>query len=154
MELKLETLRKFQKKYPTSHVGGSIGLLMQGIELPRDLSKSDLDVVVDEFFSTEEALKEYRERSDTTDFDLNIEADHKGGWYTKIDVRITPEPSFTKIFYNGFNYNVSLLRNILFWKRKYAAKGVKKHINDIYFIENGTLNPEPVTINSDDDLPF
>lgn len=154
-ELKLEALRKFQEKNPTSHVGGSIGLFLQGIELPRDLSKSDLDVVVDENFNCEEALKEYRERSDTTDFDLNIEADHKGGWYTKIDVRISPEPSYTTAFYNGHQYNVSLVRNILFWKRKYAAKGVKKHIADIYFIEVGKPMPEPVNVvNSDDDLPF
>lgn len=159
MKLKLEALRKFQEKYPTSHVGGSIGLLMHGIELPRDLSESDLDVVVDEHFSCNEALKEYRERSDTTDFDLNIEADHEGGWYTKIDVRITPEPSFTQVCYEGHYYNVSLVRNILFWKRKYAAKGVKKHIEDIYFIENGKPMPVPevakqTTNNVDYDLPF
>jgi hypothetical protein len=154
-ELKLEALRKFQEKNPTSHVGGSIGLFLQGIELPRDLSKSDLDVVVDENFNCEEALKEYRERSDTTDFDLNIEADHGSGYYTKIDVRISPEPSYTTAFYNGHQYNVSLIRNILFWKRKYAAKGVKKHIADIYFIEAGKPMPDPVNVvNSDDDLPF
>ncbi len=28
IKLKLETLKEFQEKYPTSHVGGSIGLFV------------------------------------------------------------------------------------------------------------------------------
>ena len=156
MTLKLETLKEFQDKYPLSHVGGSIGLMLLGINLPRDLSRSDLDITVDESFDEADALKYYDQRSDTTDFDMNIEKKHGTGYYTKIDVRINPEPSFCQVYFNGVKYNVSLLNNILFWKRKYAAKGVQKHIDDLYFIETGKNKLTPIVVNndSDSDLPF
>lgn len=156
MTLKLETLKEFQDKYPLSHVGGSIGLMLLGVKLPRILNKSDIDITVDESFDEAESLKQYDKRSDTTDFDLNIEKKHENGYYTKIDVRINPEPSFCQVYFNGVKYNVSLLNNILFWKRKYAAKGVQKHIDDLYFIETGKNKLTPIVVNNDpdSDLPF
>lgn len=156
MALKLETLKEFQDKYPLSHVGGSIGLMLLGVKLPRELNKSDLDITVDESFDEVETLKHYDKRSDTTDFDLNIEKNHYGGYYTKIDVRVNPEPSFCQVYFNGIKYNVSLLNNILFWKRKYAAKGFQKHIDDLYFIENLKIKPASIVVNNDNnsDLPF
>jgi len=46
MQYKLEMLREFQAKYPDSHVGGSVGLYLHGINLQRDISRTDLDLTV------------------------------------------------------------------------------------------------------------
>lgn len=55
---------------------------------------------------------------------------------------VCPEPSFTTVEFEGIKYNVSLLNNILFWKKKYARKGVQKHIDDLITIETG-VRPAP-----------
>ena len=156
MELKLETLRDFLDKHPTAHVGGSIGLMLRGINLRRELCSSDLDITVDEFNCLDLSSEGLSERSDGNDFDHSLKKDHVDGNYTKIDIRINPEPSFEVISYNGITYNVSKLRDILFWKKKYADKGVIKHINDLIVIETGIrpLYDITPTVFYDDDLPF
>ena len=45
---KLEAVKDFQIKYPTSHVGGSVGLFIRGIDVKRSLNNSDLDITIDE----------------------------------------------------------------------------------------------------------
>ena len=93
-------------------------------------------------------------RSDNCDFDFGYRIYHTDNFYTKIDIRITPEPSFDVIEFNGYNYNVSKLRDILFWKQKYANKGVLKHQNDLIAIKTGVRPLEPVATIEDDGLPF
>ena len=150
MKAKLETLKEFQENYPESHVGGSIGLFLRGVNLLRDLTKSDLDITIDEFDFNSMDLLDYEQRSDGNDFDHAIKKTVLGGWYVKIDIRICPEPSFEKITFEGVTYNVSKLRDIVFWKTKYANKGVKKHINDLEAIKTGVRPLELV----DYGLPF
>jgi len=153
LELRFRTLRDFQEKYPTSHVGGSIGLMIHGIDLKRELHKSDLDITIDEF-KLEPNQTSYEERSDGNDFDYAIKKVYgNNDIYVKIDIRITPEPSFEVVEYDGYKYNVSRVKDILFWKKKYADKCVLKHIDDLKCIETGFREPE-VTIINDDDLPF
>ena len=48
----LKVLRAFQNKYPKSHVGGSIGLRLLGVDLKRNLYYSDLDITTSEFTPT------------------------------------------------------------------------------------------------------
>jgi hypothetical protein len=151
IKLKLETILEFQQAYPTSHVGGSIGLMLRGVDLKRDLRKSDLDITIDSFDTTSD--HGFVERSDACDFDLAIRKDHEQGYYTKIDIRICPEPSFDVIEFDGHNYNVSKLRDILFWKQKYADKGHNKHKDDLIAIKTGVRPLEPV-FDFTDDLPF
>ncbi len=139
---KLETLLNFQKNYPTSHVGGSIGLMIRGINLQRDLSSSDLDITIDEFDESKD--NGLVSRSDYNDFDYAYRKMHKDGSYTKIDIRVNPEPSFEVIELNGQNYNVSKLRDILFWKKKYANKGVSKHEYDLETIRTGIRPSENI----------
>ena len=150
---KMKFLRDFQEKFPTSHVGGSIGLLIHGVYLGRDLTLSDLDITVDEFQESDMTKEKLESRSDNNDFDFCLLKHVEDGLYIKIDLRINPEPSFEVVEYQGFKYNVSKERDILFWKSKYAAKGVAKHENDLYFIKNGVA-----LVNTcdelDDDLPF
>lgn len=148
----LETLKEFQEIYPTSHVGGSIGLYLRGVNLLRDLRSSDLDVTIDDEIKID-ALNNFEDRSDRSDFDYSIKKNLQSGHYVKMDVRISPEPSFDVIEFEGVKYNVSKLRDILFWKTKYAKKGVKKHIYDLETIKSGTRPLEPVEV-IDDELPF
>lgn len=151
IKFKLEALREFQENHPTSHVGGSIGLMLRGVDLLRSLDKSDLDITVDEFvLSDDEKLDQ---RSDANDFDYALSFSHSKGYYTKIDLRITPESSYDVIEFDGHKYNVSKLRDILFWKKKYADKGFQKHKDDLITIETG-IRPSVVIGNEDDALPF
>lgn len=151
---KLEVVKQFQNKYTESHIGGSIGLMLLGIDLKRDLSKSDLDITCSENISKEDIINDYDERSDVSDFDYAIEKRFENGSYLKIDIRISPEPSFDVVNFNGTNYNVSKLKNILFWKKKYSDKGVLKHTNDLITIETGVRPKEVETVNDDFDLPW
>lgn len=148
---KLIALREFQEKHPTAHVGGSIGLMIRGIDLKRDLNKSDLDITVDEFIFNAD-VSEYEERSDNNDFDCCLKKNISNSIYVKLDIRVCPEPQFEVVNYNGIDYNVSKLRDILFWKKKYANKGVQKHIDDLITIETGIRPLVPV--NNIDTLPF
>ena len=153
IQLKLETLKEFQTAHPTSHVGGSVGLMLRGIDLKRDLSKSDLDITIDEFELKQLDLLGYEEISDGNDFDCVIKKNCNDSYYVKIDIRVCPEPSFDVINYKGIDYNVSKQRDIIFWKTKYANKGVPKHINDLETIKTGIRPLEPVAT-VDDGLPF
>lgn len=108
IKLKLETLKEFQEKHPTSHVGGSIGLFLRGINLKRDLSKSDLDITIDEYVFEIEKLKDCEKRSDANVFDYAIKKNVDNDWYIKMDIRVCPEPSFDVIDFEGISYNVSM----------------------------------------------
>ena len=151
IKLKLETLLEFQKSYPTSHVGGSIGLMLRGVDMKRSINMADLDITVDEFNKEDNKIDNLNERSDNNDFDFCVRKDHANDCYTKIDIRISPEPSFDIIEFEGENYNVSKLKDILHWKKKYAEKGVKKHEYDLIAIETGVRPVESIEF---DELPF
>ena len=90
---KLQIVKDFQTKYPTCHVGGSIGLYIRGIDLKRELNLSDLDFTIDEYDKDEKNIL-LDERSDQGDFDYAYKITTKNGRYTKIDIRVCPEPSF------------------------------------------------------------
>jgi len=155
IKLKLEALREFQANHPTAHVGGSIGLMLRGIDLQRSLDKSDLDITVDEFVQSPDERLDLR--SDANDFDYAFSSPHRNGYYTKIDLRITPEPSYDVIEFDGHQYNVSKLRDILFWKKKYADKGVQKHKDDLITIETGIrpkVSSQAVVDDEGNALPF
>lgn len=150
---KLDVVKEFQNKYPKSHVGGSIGLMLLGVNLYRDLSKSDLDITTSENIQKEDIINDYEERSDVSDFDYAIQKQFESGFYLKIDIRISPEPQFDVVCFEGINYNVSKLKDILFWKKKFADKGVLKHKIDLITIETG-IRPTEVKIETEFDLPF
>jgi len=148
VKAKLEAIKDFQDKFPTSHVGGSFGLFLRGINLLRDLSASDLDITVDEILVDNFDSLEYQKRSDGIDFDYAIKKNLPNGLYVKIDIRVCPEPSFDEIIFEGVKYNVSKYRDIIFWKTKYAMKGVEKHIHDLEAIKSGVRPLQTfVTIN-------
>jgi len=144
ISLKLKVFQEFQLSNPTAHLGGSLGLFVRGIDLLRDLSKSDLDVTIDEYDVKNLEKDALHLSSDFNDFDFcTTKTIADNGNYVKMDIRVNPEPSFESIEFEGFKYNVSKLRDILFWKKKYAQKGVTKHKNDLIAIETG-VRPEDV----------
>ena len=151
---KLSFIRDFQQKHPTSHVGGSMGLFLRGIDLKRDLSISDIDITIDEM--NIEQTQKFELRSDSNDFDFSLKHHLGDGYYLKFDIRINPEPSFEIIEFDGEFYNVSKLRDILFWKQKYSNKGVEKHTNDLITIATGIRPFEYSTTHNylADDIPF
>lgn len=152
LKKKLEILKDFQLSYPTSHVGGSIGLFLRGVNLYRDLSLSDLDITIDELKDDNDPLTKSTSNSDRMDFNYSITKETNENSFVKIDIRINPEPSFDVVEFEGVSYNVSKYRDILFWKTKYANRGNVKHINDLITIKTG-IRPLNL-IKKDDDLPF
>jgi len=157
LELRLKVLRDFQQKYPESHVGGSIGLLIRGIDLKRDLGLSDLDITVPEDNIIVSEIDNASLRSDGNDFEYAIMIQSNNSQYVKVDIRVCPEPSFEIVYFENDSYNVSKLKDIIFWKRKYATKGVQKHIDDLLTINTGirpVASQKPVSANDPDDLPF
>jgi hypothetical protein len=150
IRLKLKVFEEFQICNPTAHLGGSLGLMLSGIDLLRDLTNADLDVTIDEYDVSNLQKDNLDERSEGNDFDFCVrKIVQDNGNYVKMDLRINPEPSFDKIEFEGFTYNVSKPRDVLFWKNKYAKKGVRKHSDDLIAIETG-VRPEEIN----DDLWF
>jgi len=135
---KLKIIRDFQEKYPTSHVGGSIGLMLHGIDLKRDLSDSDIDISIDIAIDIDTILQDAanEECSPVDDFDYRYRTDD-----TLIEVKVNPLETFERVFYNNHYYNVSLFDSIIAYKRKYATmnnyKGRFKHIEDLKVISTG-----------------
>lgn len=124
----LETAKNFQKQYPSAHIGGSLGLFLHGVYLGREMSKSDIDMTMREKYQTTDT-QDYSHRS-ANDFDYCVMITDEVETI-KIDLRISPEPTYCIIKFEGVTYNVSLLEDILYWKKKYAIRGSEKHYKDI-----------------------
>ena len=143
IQLKLEYISEFQQKYPNSHVGGSIGLFLHKIDLKRDLEESDIDITTDRFDKNNlSKLHNVRKPSSgSTDEKGKNDFDFAFTYYypdkktsIKIDICVNPAPSFDVVEFGYHYYNVSKLEDILFWKEKYAKKGIQKHIKDLRII--------------------
>jgi len=159
----LKFIQDFQNKYLDSHLGGSIGLLLHGVDLKRSLDKSDIDLTVQIPLSFAEpiGIEDLTESSNAEDFEYAFRYEPMGSnWYFKVDVNLKPKSEFVKITHEGFEYRVSLLKDILVKKIEYAGKGVQKHIDDLIVIHCG-VRPErkeeekkQVPVTDIDDLPF
>ena len=146
MKYQLKILKKFQEKYPKSHVGGSIGLHMHGVDLKRNLIFSDLDIVTPEFTEKKDGID--HGCSPVEDFDYRYQIDHpQSGLFFKIEIRIDDTQSeYDIINFNGVNFNVTKKETILHWKQKYAEKGHQKHIDDLITIATG-IRPKNKELN-------
>lgn len=165
MESKLGIVRQFQKRFPSCHVGGSIGLLIRGVDLKRSLAISDIDLTTNCELSFKEPvdIADVTETSNPEDFDYQFRYYHTGGIYTKVEINIAPDKGYDVIEFEGHRYNVSKLADIYFYKSAYAVKGVEKHIDDLITIATGVrpdraakeASPQLVTHQTEiDDLPF
>lgn len=161
---RLDFIREFQEKYPTSHVGGSIGLMLHGVDLKRDLDKVDVDLTVQApLFLDDQAhdlqISDVEESSCPEDFEYQFRKHPAGmsGPYFKVDINILKEKESDLISHDGFIYRVSKKEDILFYKLLYALKGIEKHKNDLITIINGPASYPYVAIQPADvidDLPF
>jgi len=150
----LKLVREFQHKYALSHVGGSIGLFLHGLDMKRPLNNSDIDMTLKTLLPETFDIDDSEESSNPEDFDVQLRVyPNKGGYYIKVDINVNEKSSFDVIEHGGFKYNVSKKDEILEWKRKYADKGVQKHIDDLIAIETG-IRPEEKIHDEIDDLPF
>lgn len=138
----LSVLRAFQVKYPKSHVGGSIGLFLHGVDLKRNMYYSDLDITTPEF--TEISNPNINGCSPVEDYDHRYQIDDpKTGHFFKLEIRIDDEqPDFDVVNFEGVNYNITKKETILMWKQKYAENGNQKHINDLITIATGVRPKE------------
>lgn len=138
---KLKFIRKFQKLYPNSSIGGSIGLMLHGIDLKRDLSNSDLDIIVDnDEYDFETGIGkslncDIVETSDNSDF-FRVFMLHDDNLDIKIEIAINRYMKFDVVNYEGHNYNVNKNISTILFKHKYAMNGHIKHIIDLYVLEN------------------
>lgn len=162
VEDKLKIIRSFQQKFPGSHVGGSLGLMLQGVDLQRDLKKSDIDMTVQTELQSADVtgLENTEESSHPEDFDYQFRHYPTGtGTYVKIDINIQPKRKYNTVVYKGESYRVSRIEDILAWKHYYSMKGAGKHTDDLEVLRTGVRSkevdkPVVVTSNAMDDLPF
>jgi hypothetical protein len=152
--MNLEKVRKLQKAYPLIHVGGSIGLFLQGIRLKRwKDSTVGIDIVspyFQLFESFDDCCVDYQDcKKSGNDFDEVFILDS-----VKVDCRIDPHQRYEVVEYKGFKYKVSKFETIMAAKMKYAANGQDKHKDDIR--EMCKLNKPLENVNDaiDSDLLF
>jgi hypothetical protein len=129
LQQKLQLIQRLQQKYPDLHVGGSLGLMLLGFNLNRDMSISDIDLVkkVDDGRLTKRQSWTY----DNARHDFHYRLEQNGITY---DIRIDDEQKCTEVVFDGVVYKVSTLETILLYKKIYAEKGVEKHIKDLELI--------------------
>jgi len=111
-------IKKIQTKYPTCHVGGSIGLLLQGFDLKRDLSNADLDFCSRQVFDVSNGS----DPGSGNDFDASFVINGIG-----VEIRFDSEAPYVTI--KGIA--VTHYDYILKFKKEYALKGYEKHIVDL-----------------------
>jgi len=125
---KLELVRRFQVKFPKSHVCGSLSLYIRGFDLDRKLN--DIDMIV-----TENLTSKFSKKTTVSlDFDYSLDIEGE-----KMEFRVDPIQEFEVVEYNGHKYNCSLLDVVLSLKQLYADKGISKHHNDLKLIEQQSL---------------
>lgn len=151
LNIKLTIIREFQKKYPNSHVGGSLGLMLLGHNLRRSLNDSDIDMTCDGF--NPDDILEYddltSDRSCVGDFDYAYRQ-FADGRSVKVEVAVRQNFDYLKVFYEGNQYNVTNPRRILKFKREYASRGSNqmKHICDLRNIDKSMeIMSQILTIN-------
>jgi hypothetical protein len=142
IEQKLKYVRDFQSRHPNSHIGGSIGLMIHGVRIGRSLEFSDLDIVVDVFDKSSKDGKELK--SSSNDFEFVLTENDGCDNHFKIDIKVDKSMEYCVLNEDGYDYNVSLLSDIMFYKRLYSFTGVFKHYADIEFIETGVRPIEAV----------
>lgn len=156
-ELKLDILSELVKKYPNIIIGGSLALILHGINLKRVIKEGpgDLDLISPYFFypegeiSDEKITFDEKSKSSGNDYDYTFFIGTM-----KADVRIDPKFRYEKINFLGTTYNVCPILPILEAKIRYALNGQSKHKEDILNILNTTKiqDTKPEVLNSISDL--
>lgn len=154
LQRRLTLIRKIQKEIPSSHVGGSIGLFLHGIDLGRNFIDSDLDLALSHptcNFLSIENVKSDKERfyqKDKTKSCIEIdEIDYfadvnelNNQCEIKVEFKYDKTQTYKTIEFEGHSYRVTSKKTILGWKVLFASRGSKKHIDDLNKI--GVVYPD------------
>src|SRR5690348_17251384 len=108
----LNLIFDFQNKYPYSHVGGSIGLFLHGIDLKRHLTQSYIDMTIAHYASDIE-FPNMEDSSDNSDFDRSTRINLNDSFYIKMDMRYAPDEPYDLIQFDGRMYRVSKINDII-----------------------------------------
>lgn len=146
LQSRLDFVYLFQQKFPNSHLGGSLGLYLYGINLQRDLSYSDCDMVIrawplsskahfEEEVSDMPNIKVDTHHIRSSDFNFSLRFTPSVNSVILSDIRYSTEPSFNTVFNEGRIYNVSTVQDIIHWKIVYMLKGSVKHYEDLKVLQ-------------------
>jgi hypothetical protein len=146
VEEKLEIVRDLQKEFESSYVGGSLSLLVRGIDLKRSLDESDIDLIIQHSDFEKFYMKSWEcvALGNSFDFDYKVKLEINGNKH-KMDVSLTKIPNFDVVEYQEHFYRVNNLQVVLEYKKKYANEGDVKHRNDLITIETGVRPKEETT---------
>lgn len=133
--MKLDTVRLLQEKYPQLILGGSVALFLHGGRLSRFKHSPvhDLDLI-SPYYTLIEDDKESKIRVDyEQEHDYSEECDYNECVYVNgipCDIKIDPKQKYEYVTFEGFKYKVSRLVDIMEAKWRYAKQGNSKHIDD------------------------
>jgi hypothetical protein len=137
---KLETVRDILASYPTAHVGGSIGLYLQGIDLGRNFETSDIDIIMPKRPSDGTDIAEKDLSNSGFDFTLEL---LEGGKTPIAEIAIDPDAEFRTVPYEGHEYRVTDWCYIVSRKAYYASKGNQKQRHDMCNMITVNVNELP-----------
>lgn len=131
--MRLDTLKLIQEKYPQVIVGGSVALFLHGVQLDRlkNNKVGDLDLISPYYtlFEGDDNLEVLEDKghdySETCDYNECILINS-----VKCDLKIDNKQKYKFVEFDGFKYKVSLLEDIMEAKWRYAKGGNLKHKDD------------------------
>ena len=139
LDKRLEIYSSIELVHPGCHIGGSIGLFLQGIDLGRDFIESDIDIC--SFKPNGKEFKDIQKRyseiglASATDIDeISYRSEISEEGVTKkikIEYKYDRTQDFNLIKYKGVTYKVTKPEIILGWKVLFASRGSKKHRADL-----------------------
>ena len=139
LDKRLEIYSSIEQVHPGCHIGGSIGLFLQGIDLGRDFIESDIDIC--SFKPNGKEFKDIQKRyseiglASATDIDeISYRSEISEEGVTKkikIEYKYDRTQDFNLIKYKGVTYKVTKPEIILGWKVLFASRGSKKHRADL-----------------------
>lgn len=140
LDKKLEVYKAIELDHPGCHLGGSIGLFLQGIDLGRNFFV-DSDIDICSFKPHGKEFKDIQRRyseiglASATDMDeisYRSEVEENGvERKTKIEYKYDRTQEFKIVKYKGVTYRVTKSEIILGWKVLFASRGSKKHRADL-----------------------
>lgn len=142
----LKAYQDVQHAIPHTHIGGSIGLFLHGIVLPRDWYNGplDLDVTLREDLP-ENAVYDFMVKDESglsSGMDMNYKFAHVSTGI-KVELQIDPDSQYVPVMYKGFIYRVKTIEGIMYWKRKWAVEfedsDEDKHRRDLAYLEKGYI---------------
>lgn len=135
----LQKVIEIQKEYPDTVLGGSLGLIIQGVRIPE--REHDIDLIVSSLipYSASET------KDGSADFTSSAVVD---GF--KIEQRVAPEEinNFRLVTFLGQSFKVKPIEDILSHKLRYNNE---KHRDDLLFMLGVPYYPK---ITASSNLPF